>query len=292
MFLAFLAFCMFTNVEIGKVEVPTVLMFMEYLSQNGLSPSSIRSYMAGIIVYFKWFNLRHEVFYHFKVTLMYRALQRSIHRAPKFKGVFTVTHLQEIIKCCGSLPNPHFYRTAYLFAYFGFLRISNLVPSSRNTFSIKKHLCRGDVLINNDSLVVLIKWSKTLQASNQGSYIILPKFNESHISPWHHFVHMSKMFPVCKNQPCFSYRCSFLVESMLREHLRKIVASMGLDPSNHTFHTFRRSGTTLAHNLDIPIKNIKRHGTWMSDAVQSYIIDDPQRASAVSTSFVRFFNQH
>ena len=292
MFVVFLAFCICTKVEIESVQVPTVLMFMEYLSQNGLSPSSIRSYMAGIIVYFKWFNLKHQVFQHFKVSLMHKALQRSVHRIPKFKAVFTIVHLKEIIQRCDTLPRSHFYKTAYLFAYFGFLRISNLVSASKNSFSVQKHLCRGDVLVNTSNLVIIVKWSKTLQASNQGSYIILPRYKNSDLCPWQHFVNMSKISPVANNQPCFSCPGFLLVESMLRDHLRTLVLSMGLDTGCYTFHTFRRSGATLAHNLDIPIENIKRHGTWRSDAVQSYIIDDPERASAVSASFARFFNNN
>ena len=79
---------------------------------------------------------------------------------------------------------------------------------------------------------------------------------------------------------------------MLRAHLKTIVSQMGLGPATYSFHTFRRSGVTLANNLDIPIDHIKRHGTWQSDAVYTYIIDDPQRASAVSASFARFFDSH
>ena len=103
---------------------------------------------------------------------------------------------------------------------------------------------------------------------------------------------MSRLYPVPKNFPCFASVGYCVSESMLRDHLRSIVTSMGLDPFAYTFHTFRRSGATLAHNLDISIENIKRHGTWQSNAVNSYIIDDPQRASAVAASLARFFDRH
>ena len=248
--------------------------------------------MCGIQVFFKWFSLNTQALTHFKVSLMYKALDRSVHRNPKFKGVFTIHHLQEILHFTETLPFSNIYKTIYLFAYFGFLCISNLVPPSKKSFSLKKHLCRADVLLNSTNVVVLIKWSKTLQATNQGSYIVLPKFKNVEICPFYHFNLMCQRYPVPKNFPCFGSVRFCVVESVLRNHLRSIVTSMGLDPLVYTSHTFRRSGATLAHNLDISIENIKRHGTWQSDAVNSYIIDDPQRASAVAASLARFFDSH
>ena len=141
------------------------------------------------------------------------------------------------------------------------------------------------------NLTVLVKWSKTLQATNQGSYIVLPCINNSHICPWHNFQVFTSMYPVGHNAPCFSTKKVIISESMMRKHLKQVLESIGLDPSIYTFHTFRRSGATLAHNLDIDMDHIKRHGTWRSDAVKTYIIDDPHRASAVASSMSRFFDQ-
>ena len=47
--------------------------------------------------------------------------------------------------------------------------------------------------------------------------------------------------------------------------------ALGLNPSHFTFHSFRRSGATLAFNFHVPIQ---RHGTWTSDCVYRYIQAD------------------
>ena len=78
MFLVFLSFCLLVDTDVERVQVPTVLLFIEYLSQNGLLPSSIRNYMCGIQVFFKWFGLNTEPLNHFKVSLMYKALDQFI----------------------------------------------------------------------------------------------------------------------------------------------------------------------------------------------------------------------
>ena len=65
-----------------------------------------------------------------------------------------------------------------------------------------------------------------------------------------------------------------------------------LDPSSHSFHAFRRSGATLAYNLDVDLEKIKRHGTWRSEAVNAYICADVNLASGVATRFQQFFDNN
>ena len=55
------------------------------------------------------------------------------------------------------------YWRLFLLALFLMSRKSNLVPVSANSFDRKKQLCRGDILINSNCLLVLFKWSKTNQ---------------------------------------------------------------------------------------------------------------------------------
>ena len=76
--------------------------------------------------------------------------------------------LERIIVACEVLPLPSNFKAIYLFAFFGFFRISNLAPSSKRDFKITKHLCRGDVLFHGKFLIVIVKWSKTLQSARKG----------------------------------------------------------------------------------------------------------------------------
>ena len=38
-----------------------------------------------------------------------------------------------------------------------------------------------------------------------------------------------------------------------------------------TFHAFRRGGASLLYANGVPIQDIKIHGTWASDAIDTYI---------------------
>ena len=82
-----------------------------------------------------------------------------------------------------------------------------------------------------------------------------------------------------------------VTEYQVRAHLANIFNLLHIDKQLHSFHTFRRSGATLAYNLNVDIQKIQRHDTWSSDAVNTYIVNDPQMASGVAACFKKFFMQ-
>ena len=50
------------------------------------------------------------------------------------------------------------------------------------------------------------------------------------------------------------------------------------------------SGASLAYEIDIPVKDIKEHGTWASDCVWRYIRPQADAGRQVSTKFRQCFN--
>ena len=102
MFLVFLSFCWYINVDVTHVNVHIILMFMEFLANNHLSVDSIRNYISAVTRYFKWFDLQYEIFSHEKISIMFKALHRSVSRPPKFKGIFQP---QDIINIVNELHN-------------------------------------------------------------------------------------------------------------------------------------------------------------------------------------------
>ena len=170
------------------------------------------------------------------------------------------------------------------------MRISNLVPSSVKNFSIQKHLCRGDVILHANYMPLVIKWSKTLQQSNQGTFILLPKLHSNHLCSYKAFQNLIQKYPGHKDSPLISESGRPLTECQVRTHLKSVLQGLGSHTQVHSFHTFRRSGATLAFNLNVNMSNIKRHGTWRSDSVYAYVVSDPTHASGVAAKFQQHFN--
>ena len=91
--------------------------------------------------------------------------------------------LKQILCVTISLPHPEVFKALYLFAFFGFFRISNLAATSSSTFDINKQLCVGDVILAQAYAIVVLKWTKTLQKSRQGSYVMLPILSNGMVCP-------------------------------------------------------------------------------------------------------------
>ena len=263
----------------------TVSLYLEFLAFNGLAHASIVNHVCGVKFYLRWFDISVEAFESHRVKLMLKALSKTVVSHCKQKGIFHVKTLTNIVLLTRLHPYSEVYTVLYLFAFFGFFRISNLVPVSTLKFEVKKHLCVGDVLVFPTHLVVLIKWPKTIQSSQNATYIILPKLRDPTICPWIAFNNLKPLLPNSPNAPLFAINQLPCTELMVRSHLKKILTTLGLDLATHSFHTFRRSGATLAFNLGVDMCNIKRHGTWRSDSVYKYIVTDPTHASGVATTF-------
>ena len=57
------------------------------------------------------------------------------------------------------------------------------------------------MIFHEDIAIVLIKWSKTLQNPDQGSYIIIPSLGLSPLCPVTAIKNMIKNYPIQENQP-------------------------------------------------------------------------------------------
>ena len=136
----------------------------------------------------------------------------------------------------------------------------------------------------------MVKWSKTLQSSKQGTYVILPELPGSRLCPIAALRAMLLQFPAKHNSPLFLGPSGPIVQPQIRSHLNKILTLTNLNSHHFSFHTFRRSGATLAFNNNVDLQAIKRHGTWTSDAVNAYIVADPLHTASVASSFQRLFS--
>ena len=287
MLITYMAYCEFVHVDFQSPDVVIWLTFIEFLVYNGLKASSINNYISAVKSMFKWFNLKTPVFHHPKVNSMLRAVELSVHRTPLQKGIFHIDLFKKLIQACHSFPLSSVFKTIYLFAFFGFFRISNLAPASKLMFDIKMHLCRGDVIVHDEFLIILVKWSKTLQVASKGTYVIIPQLKGSQICPMKAFKTMLLEFPATGNAPLFLGPAGPITQSQIRSHLQKVLSLLNLNPKHFSFHTFRRSGATLAFNNNVELQHIKKHGTWTSDAVNAYIVTDPLTSTSVATSFQR-----
>ena len=180
------------------------------------------------------------------------------------------------------------FKAMYLLAFFGFLRLSNLAPVNVKDFSPFKHLAKGDIFFSDAYVTILIKWSKTLQFSNQARLLKIP-FLHNDICPANALKECVNVVPGNNNAPLFQFNLFGkwvpITHSRVRNHLKNVLELLGKNPSFITFHSFRCSGATFAFNHDVPLQDIQRHGTWTSDCVWNYVTDSVDAGTQVAATF-------
>lgn len=161
------------------------------------------------------------------------------------------------------------------FAFFGMLRASNLISRTYKSFNCKEQLIRSSVVLTENGILLLIKWSKTRQDHNYIHRISLCKSVEPCLCPVRAFTHLVSLIPGCQDDPVFALpvkgRLVPLSRAVLLPRFREMLVLTGLDPSFYSFHSLRHGGATLAAQAGIPQILLKHHGDWRSDCFQIYI---------------------
>ena len=128
-----------------------------------------------------------------------------------------------------------FSKQCFLTSFYAFLRLSNLVPHSVQQFSALKHLSRGDVIFHPSKVVILLKWSKTMQNNNDIKHITIPRIQNSIICPVMALSNLLAITPKGANLPLFQFKVSRtwvpLTDNRVRRHFALILAKLNLADS-------------------------------------------------------------
>ena len=278
MFSTFVAFCLLTKSSLIHVNVKVILSFLECLVTNECSASMIANYVSVIKASFVMYDLPFETLDHPKVKYLWKALRINRPVTITSHNVITIPQLNDLSRARDLLTSPQVYRATFLLGLFAFLRLSNLVPHARADFDHTRHLTGNAVFFTDKYLKVLIKWSKTMQTRDKVQCVTLPKLNIKPLCPFRTVKALFKLYPMSGSATLLQIQNDQgsipLIDSQVRKSLKTINAHLGLSCSFFMFHDFRRSGATYTFNSHFPIQQIKRHGTWSSDCVWSYIQSD------------------
>ena len=154
--------------------------------------------------------------------------------------------LTQLVNQVSTIPYGWIYKALFLLAFHGFFRISNLLPISQAAFQSLRNITRGDIAISSPGLLVLLKWTNTLQASRDQHLIPLAATPENVLFPMLAEMQLNRLHPVPSTAPMFSHmvRGGLMVVIQTQSHtvISTVLITMGLNPSDYGFHTFRRSG--------------------------------------------------
>ncbi|KAJ8303659.1 hypothetical protein KUTeg_018769 [Tegillarca granosa] len=115
--------------DLWPVQIDHLLSYISYQSQKGLSPSTVSSYLAAISHVHKvynWTNPKSQFLVQKAVTGLRRIRQVRDSRAPVTEDMLhNIYHILETV--CWSEYELWLFRSAYCLAFYGLLRVSELV---------------------------------------------------------------------------------------------------------------------------------------------------------------------
>ena len=279
MFRDFLSFLVFIGLQLHQVNSNTMLSYMEYMVQMGYSHMNVSNNVAAIKSMSLVYGQDVSKFLDNRISLFIKSIKNNVQFSPVVKSLIDVEVLSEILQETQTFPHPAIYQPLYLFCFFSFLRISNILPHTIASFDMSRHLARGDVIFRPEQTTVIIKWSKTIHDRRNIKTIYIPVLGASPLCPVANLKAMFTIFPADKNQPLFlipraNGNLVPLTDSVARKHLKQIFCRLQVPPP-YTFHAFRKAGCTWAFHHGVPIHHLMAQGTWASDCIWRYIASNP-----------------
>lgn len=174
--------------------------------------------------------------------------------------------------------------TAMLFAFFAFMRKSNVTVASARQPAAGHHLRRGDVRVDttNHCLWLTIRSSKTIQFQERVFEVPIVGFPGHPLDPVFWWQLLCSLAPAPASAPAFSYLSPSghlvpLFHSQLIGATKSLSARLGFDPATVSGHSFRRGGASFAFLSGAPPELIKFQGDWRSSAYLVYLCLSPSQ---------------
>ena len=101
-----------------------IMLFLEFFASNGMTFRVVNNYVSAFATY----GWDQNVFDCAWVKRLLRGIKYSCHRHPTPKALFSLPQIREIARLCEIFENTLTYRAAFLVAFYGMLRISNIAP--------------------------------------------------------------------------------------------------------------------------------------------------------------------
>ena len=187
--------------------------------------------------------------------------------------------------------------SSFLTSFYCMLRKASAVPKSLAAFNQTKELTRSkiDIQAGDDTVLVLMNYSKTSQFGNKNVVIPLLRNPVPGLDPVYHLRELFQRFPLASSLPAFSYlekgKLKCITYDGFTKELKRLLNLAGLKADSFSGHSFRRGGATYLYRLGADPLLIQASGDWATDCYTRYVfltLDQRYHAQLMMTNNTRF----
>lgn len=249
-----------------------MILFIAFNFEQGLSPNTIKTYVAGLNFYHKLHGFA-AISNTFLIQKLledcYRSRQTKDDRRPITRSVLLVV-VNVLSKVCYNAYETKLFQALFKIAYFGLFRVSELVGTSVTSFS--RQIQVQDVAVLPDLSAVTICMFR-FKTNQRGSPVTLriPKEGDSQLCP----VRALPSFLLvryCQPGPLFCHANGRPVTlQQFTAVLKKCIQFTTFNYKFYKSHSFRIGRATDLVAAGLPASVIMKMGCWSSDVYKGYI---------------------
>ena len=275
---AYEQFCRTYMVDIFPCDNKQLCRFGQHLSHTFESPDAIGNYISGMRTCLALLGQEIPSAQDKQMQMFIQGLKRVMKHAIKQAAPMTPELLIRISKVVKFQdPVELVAWTATLLGFYMFLRRSNLVPDTMDTFNPEHQFRRADInLMGLDkAMMCKIRWSKTIQYKQKVLRLPVLPANNKAVCPvfWTHYI--VNRIPAGPQDPLLAVRIGNqlipLSANQLIYRIRKWLLLLGEEATAYSLHSIRRGGATFAYQADMEGEMIKLLGDWASDCYKRYV---------------------
>ena len=289
---SYIDFATYFGVKDFPVQLGVLLRFIALLSRGSHAYNSASNIIGSIKSFAAVLDPGStKVFDAILVSASLKGLKAQLSRPVHQKLPVSVEHMTKFYSALDLRKEKHLSCwCAMLLAFFGCLRLSNLVPTSLSQFDPLKHLKRDDVVISDNVMLVFFKWAKTNQNSGKVSWIPISPVSDPRFNIIVHFENLLNSVKAPKSAPLFSYgKDVFHTRYSLVRLLNVCLSQAGLASADYSWHSFRRGAAVFAFELGLADSAVQLLGDWSSSAFKNYLefsfLKKVSVAEAISNNF-------
>ena len=254
----------------------TLALFVTDLSMN-FQPGTIQVYISAVSYLHHMNGHRSSASNNPMIKLLVQGVERSMlaaHLKPKRQPITNEMLGQMLSQLDRDHKTSHdrlMLKAAITLGFFGLLRVSELTVPNQHGFNPDQHLTTKDITMRKDSMVVVIKKSKTDQRGESCQINI----GRTHTKCCPHFAMQRYLGQVTRSarKPLFLFESgTVLTARALRLVLHHLIRRCGYSKKLYNTHSLRIGAATAAARSGLPPAAIKNLSRWRSEAYKVYTL--------------------